>query len=1064
MPFSRFGLLICCIFIVSGCGPELPPAVELAYAGLPETVDFNQHVRPILSDRCWSCHGPDAASRQAGLRLDNEVDAFATLASGHTAFAPGSVSNSEAIRRMLSDDPEVVMPTPESKLTLEPREIALIVKWVEQGAEWKDHWAWLPIAAPAVPDNPPGMRAYTPVDNFLNAELHRQGRTPNERADDERLLRRLYLDLTGLPPSPAQMDAWLRNPDDEAYTGLVDQLLATPAAAERLAMEWMDVARYADSHGMHADGERLSYPYRDWVIRAFAENKPYDDFLREQIAGDLLPDADQNTRVASAFNRMHPMTAEGGVIDEEMRLNYVFDRVNTVATGVLGLTMDCSRCHDHKFDPLSQAEYYGFSAFFNNFRELGMTGDDGDFGPYILLADHATQSAIDAYGESVQAGVADMERIIDGAELKAFADGLVARPQPDVRLAGNRIAPSKKGPLVDGGVATATKELSVVDDPERGACLEFDHPYDDAYFRAGVGDFRAHEPFSASLWVRTVKRDTALTQTLIGTAGYKNNDYQGSDFYLDGENRLNVRLVKATPDDLIHVRTRDSVRLRAWTHVAFTYDGTGAARGLRLYIDGRETDRLVLSDQLRGRIYPAERAHETYRAFPVRRLRIGQSYRTYTGEDGIFLGRLDDIHLWNAALTPAEVVLDHSPAARLADNYVAHHLAIRSDDYRTKLREVREAKREQLARQDTLPRLMVSQDMPTPRPTYVLARGAYDAPTERVEPGTPARILPFPEDLPKNRLGLTEWLFHPDNPLTARVAVNRYWQMIFGRGLVKTAHDFGSQGALPSHPELLDYLATDFRNNGWDLRRLLRTMVLSDAYRRASHATPDQREWDPENVFLARGPSGRLPAEMIRDNALAAAGLLNRDVGGPSVRPYQPEGLWIQANQFSQALLRYVPDAGDDLYRRSLYTFNKRTAPPPFMVNFDAAGRDVCTVKRSQTNTPLQALNLLNDPQFVEAARVLAQRVQTEKQATGEQLSLAFRLVTGRRAKTEEITILERLYADELARFRATPALADSLLTTGEFPLDPALDPLATAALASVGNVLLNHDEAYVKR
>ena len=1061
------------LFALTSCGPDLPPDVAEAYAELPEVVDFNQHVRPFLSDRCWSCHGPDAGSRQAGLRLDTPEGAFATLESGHAAFVAGKPGSSEAIVRLLAEDPEIVMPTPESKLTVEPREIALLVKWLEQGAEWKDHWAWLPIASPAVPDNPAGLPAYNAIDNFVNAELARQGQTPNGRADNERLLRRVYLDLTGLPPTPAAMDAWLADPSDEAYSALVDELLASDAGAERLAMEWLDVARYADSHGMHADGARLSHPYRDWIIEAFRTNKPYDAFLREQIAGDLLPEADQDSRIASAFNRMHPMTAEGGVIDEEMRLTYVFDRVNTVATGVLGLTMDCSRCHDHKFDPLSQEEYYGFSAFFNNFRELGMTADDGNFGPYMLLTDAATQNTLDQYAASVRQQLSQLDQLVTAADLQSLTSNQVNAPRPDYFIDGSTLGSGTTTEWIDGspynlraingGPGRATEETDLVVDEERGGkVLRFNHPYDNVFLPQGVAQYRSTDPFSAALWFNTSKRDENLTQNLLGTTGSKADVWRGYEVYLDNENRLNVRIINELPDDLIHVRLTDSVAVREWHEVAFSYDGTGLARGLRLYLDGEYVEQEVLHDNLRGQIYP--RTIEGWKNHAARPVRIGRSYRKFTGEDGVFVGKMDNIAVWNRALTAAEIARHHAPASELPSELIAEHTRRNGQAYQDAIAGLRRERAAQIAVQDTLPRLMVSEDMPTVRPTYLLDRGAYDAPKQSVEPQTPARILPFPEDLPANRLGLTEWLFLDDNPLTARVAINRYWQMLFGRGLVETAHDFGSQGALPSHPQLLDHLASDFRDGGWDLRRMLRTMVLSEAYRRDSRATDKQREWDSANIYLARGPSGRLPAEMIRDNALAAAGIIDRRIGGTSVKPYQPEGLWFQANQFSQALLHYQADAGDDLYRRSMYTFIKRTSPPPFMTNFDATGRDVCTVKRSKTNTPLQALNLLNDPQFVEFARVLAQRVQTEKVDVNEQLALAFRLVTGRRAAAREQAILQQLYAEELARFGEEPQLAQDLLATGEYPLPEHLDPIRTAAITSVGNVLFSHDEAYVKR
>ncbi|MEM9527796.1 MAG: DUF1553 domain-containing protein, partial [Bacteroidota bacterium] len=1020
---------------------------------------------PILSDRCWSCHGPDEETRQAGLRLDTEEGAFAQLASGARAFVPGKPGASEAIARMISDDPELVMPVPESKMTVSAKEIALIAKWVDQGAEWKEHWAFLPISAPAAAPNPIGYPAANSIDHFINERLRQEGLPANDRADNERLLRRLYLDLTGLPPSPEATDSWLANPSDEAYATIVDTLLTTDAHAERLTMEWLDLARYADSHGMHADGWRLAWPYRDWVIQAFKDNKPFDEFVREQVAGDLLPESKQEQLIASAFNRMHPMTAEGGVIGEEMRLTYVFDRVNTVATGLLGLTMDCSRCHDHKFDPLSQAEYYGFSAFFNNFNELGMTGDDGNYGPYILLSDQETRQQLSEFEEQLTALEQERAAVaINSEDLARFlAQEKVKPPQPDYQLPGDKIKKSKDGNgfRVDQ-YAWATGGFTLTEDTKRGKVLAFDHAFDDLFFDEPIGARTATEPFSVSLFLKTTKRDSTLTQTILGNAGAKNQAWQGSEFYLDEENRLNVRMIKIMPDDALHVRSLDSLKLNTWYQVAYTYDGSGTAAGLKIYVNGKSPDQQTVLDNLRGESYPLN--HAKWMKVKARKLRVGQAYRNFTGENGIFLGWMDDLKLFNRSLTPLEVAR-LAQADVVVDQAVAKdHMRLTDPRYQQKLAEYRAVKAKQLAIQDTLQRLMVSEEMNRPRPTFVLDRGAYDAPREQVFPTTPKGVLPFPEDLPKDRLGLAQWMFLADNPLTARVAVNRYWQLIFGQGIVKTPHDFGSQGALPSHPALLDHLAISFRERGWDVRALIRQMVLSEAYRRNSTATEQQRETDPENALLARGPSYRLPAEMIRDNALAASGLLVAKVGGPSVRPYQPPGLWIQANNFSQMLLTYQADSGEKLYRRSMYTFIKRTAPPPFLTNFDATGRDVCLVKRSTTNTPLQALNLLNDPQFVETARVLAQRVQLEKESVEEQLALAFRLVAGRKAKEKEVAVLRDLFEEEFSRFQESPSAADSLLTVGEYPVLESLDPLKTAALASVGNVLFSFDEAYVKR
>ncbi|MFK8162778.1 MAG: DUF1553 domain-containing protein [Lewinella sp.] len=1032
-----------------------------AYETLPATVDFNQHIRPILSDRCWSCHGPDQNARQAALRLDTKAGAFAALSSGNGfALKSGSAAKSEAIARMLHTDPELQMPPPESQLKVSPREIALLTKWIDQGAKWKDHWAFLPIEGQNLPVNPDGYTAANDIDHFINERLRQENLPANGRADDERLLRRLYLDLTGLPPTPGEMDAWLANPSEAVYIDLVDQLLTTDAHAERLAMDWLDLARYADSHGMHADGSRLSWPYRDWVIKAFKANQPYNEFVRDQVAGDLLPQATKEQRIASAFNRMHPMTAEGGVIGEEMRLTYVFDRVNTVATGLLGLTMDCSRCHDHKFDPLTQEEYYGFSAFFNNFKELGMIGDDGNFGPYMMLADEATDRQLARYQSALSRLREDRAKVaVSANDLQQFlAVRKVSPPRPDVHLPVERMA---KGHRIDD-LAWATDNLELTEDATRGTVAAFNEGFDDLYFDVGPGAFGTHEPFTASLWFQTHQRDSLKTQTLMGTAGEKNSAWKGMDFYLDQENHLNVRLIRTLPDDMIHLRSKDSVKVGEWHQAGFSYDGTGRAEGLRIYLDGLTVDHTVSNDNLRGSIFPTNNFH--WLKGNSRKLRLGSSYRSFTGENGLYIGLIDDIQLFNRSLTALEISRLFDTNGTIATAQAEEHLLRKSSDYQLAIGQYRDTLARWVNTADTLPRLMVSEEMPTTRPTYVLNRGAYDAKGKQVEPQTPRGVLAFSENLPKNREGLAQWMFLPENPLTARVAVNRYWQLLFGQGLVKTAHDFGSQGSLPSHPDLLDHLATTFRESGWDIRSLLRSMVLSEAYRRSSTASKEQRSSDPENLLLARGPSSRLPAELIRDNALAASGLLTPAIGGPSVRPYQPGGLWIQANNFSKDLLHYVPDHGDKLYRRSMYTFIKRTSPPPFLTNFDASGRDICIVKRSTTNTPLQALNLLNDPQFVETARVLAQRIQLEKKDIDAQLAHAFRLVAGRKAKQEEVAILRNLYDEELNRYRADPALADSLLTIGEYPVPDTLDPLKTAALASVGNILFSFDEAYVKR
>ncbi len=1041
--------------LLTACGPDVPGAVAVELAGLPERVDFNQHIRPILSDRCWSCHGPDANARKAGLRLDTEEGAYATLTeTGHTAIVPGKPGSSELVRRILSEEHEVMMPTPESNLTLSDREKALLVRWIEDGAEWKDHWAFLPIEDPDLPANPDGYpEAQTAVDNFVNARLHDERIAPAAPADPETLIRRLYQDLTGLPPTLAEIDAWLADPSDAAYRAKVDELMNRDAFAERLTMEWLDVARYADSHGMHADGARTSYPYRDWVISAFRRNLPYDDFIRYQLAGDLIEDPTRESRLATAFLRMHPMTAEGGAIDEEYRLSYVFDRVNTVATGLLGLTMDCARCHDHKFDPLSQKEYYSFSAFFNTIEELGMTGDDGDFGPVITLADEETEQLLQDYQR--QMGELDARRAevaISPEELARFA-GTLTEAQPDFTLDFDSKAE------VDGK-AWSSESFTVADDPQRGRVGVFDHAYDLVEL-GPLAQTPLDQPISMTLWMRTTARDSTTVQALVTTTGRKDDAWRGMELFLDHANRLSLRLTHALPADQIEVKTNDSLLVGQWYQVGFTYDGSGLASGVQLYVDGRVPATTVYHDALTGNFSPPPCAD--YEGCKLRSMRMGRAWRVYTGDDGIFSGRVDELCYYQRELSPLAVWKGYDPKTSPEEAMVRAHLRRNSQTYMEATDELRAVQARRASYADSLPRLMVMQEMERPRETHLLLRGAYDAPGEVVPVGTPQRILPWSAEYAQNRAGLVDWMLAPENPLTGRVVVNRYWQLIFGQGIVATPHDFGSQGSLPTHPRLLDYLTSRFREH-WDVRELIRMMVLSETYRRTSSPTDEQLADDPANLLLARGPRYRLPAEMIRDNALAASGLLNDTVGGASVFPYQPGGLWREKSNFSKVLTEYAADHGSKLYRRSMYTFIRRTSPPPFMTTFDAGSRDVCLVKRSETNTPLQALNLLNDPQFVEAARVLAQRVQLEAgEDAEEQLRRAFRLVTGRRAEEAELQVLTSLYREELTRFRDDRVAVDTLLTVGEYPRPTMLDPVHTAALTSVANMLFSTDAAYVK-
>lgn len=744
---------------------------ELVQSGEAQGVDYNFHIRPIFSDKCFKCHGPDDNKREAGLRLDTEKGAFAPLEDqpGRFAVVPGDLSESILWDRINHTDPEQIMPPPSENLALSETEKNLIKRWIEEGAVYKKHWAFIP---PALPDNPvpaPQKWGDNEVDYFILKKMETAGLSPAPRADKAHLLKRLSFDLTGLPPSLELQEQFMADQSPEAYEKIVDQLLASPHYGEKMAIQWLDVARYADSHGYQDDGYRSMWPWRDWVIHAFNENYPYDKFVTYQLAGDLLPDPNKEMLLATGFNRNHKITQEGGVIDEEYRVEYVTDRTNTFGKAFLGMTFECAKCHDHKYDPISQEDYFRTFAFFNQVPEKGIYG------------------TIDA----------------------SFAD------PPNMAIEAEDVA----------------------------AILDF------------------------------------------------------------------------------------------------------------------------------------------------------------------------------------------------------------------------------VNKKDTMPlQVMIMQDSANMRTTHVLERGSYDARGKEVKPGTPKAIMPFDsEQFTPNRLGLSEWLFKEDNPLTARVFVNRVWQEFFGQGLVPTTGDFGMQGDFPLNPALLDWLAVQFRDSDWDIKQLVKTIVLSATYQQSAEITADKLKKDPENIFLSRFPRIRLPAELVRDHVLASSGLLNREIGGPSVKPYQPDGIWEVATSGRGTLAQYRQDHGSDLYRRGMYVFIKRTVPPPAMLMFDASSRDQCEVKRLSTNTPLQALVMLNDPHVLEAARVLAEDLMKNDLEVAEKIEKAFQQIICRAIKAEEKQVLAEYFKEEWSYFRETPEDAEKLLDVGEYQRSTELELAKTAALMQVIHTIYNLEEAIMK-
>lgn len=1024
---------------------------------LPDVVDYNFHVKPILSDKCFACHGPDKANQKAGLILYTAEGAYAELKEnpGHFAIVPGNTRRSELVNRIKAIDPEVMMPSPESHLSLNDYEKALLVKWIKQGAEYKPHWAFIPPQQLDLPTVEKQEWIENEIDHFVLDKLEKQGISPNKEAEKETLLRRVTLDLTGLPPTIAEVDDFLADNDQQAYEKVVDRLLDSPHYGERMALDWLDVARYADSHGYSTDGYRMMWPWRDWVIKAFNENMPFDQFITWQIAGDKLPNATKEQRLATAFLRNQKLNAEGGIVPEEYLVEYAADRTETVATAFLGLTMQCAKCHDHKYDPISQKEYYQLYDFFNDVNERGMTQNDGNSGPQVLLSTEDVDDKIAFINQKIAEQEAQLSELKASIEKDALPVPVINLKQDLLvdlsfeRKEGNQVfddAASKVSHVIRGEAKKA--------EGRNGAGFKLG-AYDLVNVKNEYLDFDRSDAFSFSFWVKAFHENDYLP--LLFHLGGKNDGYRGYEVAII-KGYPTIRLIDGLPANLIAVRTPKELSKDKWSHFTFTYDGSGRADGVRIYQDGEKANSTILFDQL---------AKTFARGRPSIAVGGRQDYQEDTKGHAI----IDELKIYNRRLSGIEAIAlfqasngEEETLPYSADNLLEHYLINSSPVWRKINEQVTVLRAEKNQIIDTIPAVMVMQDLPAPRAAFVLERGAYDARREQVQPGTPNAIFAYPKTAASNRLGLAKWLTDRKNPLTSRVIVNRYWQLYFGQGIVKTVEDFGNQGALPHHPALLDYLATRFMESGWDIKKLQKLIVMSATYRQSSSVSAAQRKADPENHQLARGPSHRLQGELIRDVALAASDLLVRNIGGPSAKPYQPDGLWAEITGNSRILDQYREDIGQQLYRRGLYTFWRRTLPPPAMVTFDAPTRDVCIVKREETNTPLQALVLLNDPQFFEAARVLAQRVLKEKTGLSDQITLAYRLLTGLKPNAKVVNLLEDHYSEQKEQFIQQPQLADELLSVGQFPVDDHLPPDEISAMSIVCNVIMSFDETIMKR
>lgn len=1056
---------------------KFPEEVE---ASLPPEIDFNFHIKPILSDRCFACHGPDNNKREAGLRLDIAEHALAALGDGKDRYAivPGKPHKSTVYERMVSSDPKVMMPPPESNLSLSTSEIALITRWIEQGANYKPHWSFIKPKTPAVPSLEKKEWAKNEIDPFIHAKMLENGLEPSERANKETLIRRVSFDLTGLPPTVEEVDNFLKDDNPDAYLKLVDRLLESPHYGERMASEWLDVARYADSHGYQDDGMRNMWPWRDWVIRSFNENLPYDDFIVWQFAGDMLPNASKDQKLATGFNRNHPQSQEGGVIAEEYRVEYVADRTNTFGKAILGLSTECARCHDHKYDPISQKEYYQLYAFFNNVKETGQVPYMGEPSPTVILTDEEVEKKLSYVNERIH----EMENALD-PDQKKFQNGfknwqasLKSKPHHKVEVKGrighypldapvkdqfkNLAEPSKPADMV---VIQKDKEIQIVEG-KFGNAVKL---VGDSYVDLGneIAYFERNEPFTISLWYKALK--DSLEGPIFSKTGGFANGFRGYELLVRKDGKLAGLMSHTWPANAIEVHSLDKIPIGEWVHLAMVYDGSSRAMGLQLFLNGKQLDLDIKTDHLKRSIlsYGKDKLSTGHPG----NLQIGKRGTNFAetldhslvDEFSVFDRRLSalEIEVLYGASDPILSLSEKGSEEDLLDFYLLNL----NQDFQKGLNQLTQLRGEENALLSAQPEVMVMGERKEPRATFILDRGTYDAPTHEVFPGTPKAVMEFPNDLPRNRLGLAKWVIHKDNPLTARVAVNRYWQMIFGKGIVASSDDFGNQGDFPSHPELLDWLAVKFMESGWNLKELLKLMVTSNTYQQSSSLNDELKEIDPGNVWLARGPSYRMPAEMIRDNALAGSGLLVKEIGGRSVKPYQPKGLW---KELATANVReYVQDTGKNLYRRGLYTIWKRSSPPPSMINFDASDKYHCTVERQKTNTPLQALVLMNDPQYLEAARVLAEKMLTiGGNELQNQIRYGFRAMTSRSPDPVELKILEGLYLAELKDFSETPAAADSLLKVGEYNRNPNLPKEKVAALSLVASTLINYDEAVYKR
>ncbi|WP_339749456.1 PSD1 and planctomycete cytochrome C domain-containing protein [uncultured Rubinisphaera sp.] len=996
-----------------------------------DVVDFQKDILPIISNHCFTCHGPDSATRESGLRLDQRDAATVAGDSGARAIVPGDISASEIIRRVTSQDPDVRMPPADGPKALDQKQIELLKAWIKNGAEYQSHWAFAPVVTPVVPKYGGSDWPRNEIDHFVFARLLDKQLKPVSEATRETLIRRVAFDLTGLPPTIEEVDEYLADQSDQAYEQMLHRYLQSPAYGEHMARHWLDLARYADTNGYQYDTEREQWVWRDWVIDAYNRNMPFDQFTIEQLAGDLLPNATAQQRLATGFNRNHGITIEGGIIDEEYRTEYVMDRVITTGGVWMGLTVGCARCHDHKYDPISQHEFYQLYSFFNQVPERGMRG----FTPSETIPSPLASNRQQELESKLLELQAELDTPVDlDSFLDTWTEQIANSP-----VGGWKVLIPETLKSSGGSTLTPLDDHSVL---AGGA-----NPRQDIYDISSRTD---------AVDITAIRLEALTHESLPnnGPGRHSNSNFVLSEFELtavsvvDNSKTQTVKFARAISDyEQVNYEIAKAINGTVANNDGWAVDGPTRKEPATAIFVAEIPFGFSGGTMLRFRL-----RHEAgFATHGIGRARL--SVTTDQERDLRLKGIPAEIRLIAATDKSARSADD---IAKLRDYFVAHHDP--QGDLKQRVKEIEQ----QLA--SAFPATMIMQDMPQPRKTHVLHRGQYNEPTDEVSAGIPAVFPSMQKNATANRLGFAEWLVAPEHPLTARVAVNRYWQRLFGIGLVKTSEDFGVQGSLPSHPELLDWLATEFIRSGWDVKHIQRLMMTSATYRQTSRVGATAYQADPENQWLARGPRMRLDGEEIRDAALLASGLMVNQLGGKSVYPYQPVGLWMELNNRPGYSKEYPQGSGDDLYRRSIYTFWKRTVPSPMLKILDAPEREFCTIRRSRTNTPSQALVLLNSVQFVEAARHLGERMMKyDALRLEDKLTFGFRLVTARKPTEIEMKAIMEAFESERRKMAASPQTALKILQVGESEFDSTLDQSQLAAFATIARLYLNLDEAITK-